>query len=739
MHQLPSIPRQTPALPRWYRTNWIEFVFSKEIFEIYTQFYIPPLSLRLIKIFVVSILSLIFVSSGQQPVLAQSCQLYASPHQRFGVNVTRDGGVSIDDYDVRSLNAGWYHDYGQRLVPSHPSGMQYYQMIRSNITNFDTQIGPMVDANPGAVWLIGNEPDVWGQDGLTPVQYAVFYHNAYTFLKQRDPSSHVSAGGIVEPSVLRLRYLNMVLAEYQQRYGTPLPTDSWQIHVIILPENCDTWGAHLPPGLNAYASEGLPCASHDDHGNIEIFKKMVVDFRQWMKDHNYRNLPLIISEYGIMYSPYHGYSNERVRDYMYATFDYLLNTTNSSLGYPADSNRLVQEWSWFSLNYYEFDPITWNGLNGNLFDHDTRAMEFLGHAYMDYTKQRMLKNIDLMVTKLNITPEQPQQSQPLTLHAEFVNQGSIAAQDVVVRFWNGDPRTNGQLLGATVALPQVFPGCGDHTIGELVWTPAGGGDYTIFAELAAANAELESELTNNYLQQTINVPGAVATATPTATATATSQFTPTPMPVDTTNTPTPSATPTLVAGGDASVVVQPNQRGQIDYVSSQGLQIKVIIPAAAVDQSTLFVFTELDTPRSSPPDLAFAGYAFALNAYQNGLLIENFVFQNPITIVVTYPAHIVTGVSEEQILLYAFAPSQNRWSTDGITLLVRDAANRQLTVLAAHLTEFGLFAPSLTTPTPTATPTQLATPTPSLTPTPTATQAGPATMERRIYLPFAQR
>ena len=46
-------------------------------------------------------------------------------------------------------------------------------------TRFDT----WVRAYPGKAWLVGNEPNWSGQDGLTPEQYARMYHTYYSFIK----------------------------------------------------------------------------------------------------------------------------------------------------------------------------------------------------------------------------------------------------------------------------------------------------------------------------------------------------------------------------------------------------------------------------------------------------------------------------------------------------------------------------------------------------------------------------
>lgn len=511
-------------------------------------------------------LGLLLVIHAFTTALAQSCPLYASPHQRIGFNVAPDNGLDINDYDAAILGGGWYHNYGYRKTPYRPGGIGYHQMVRSKIdtTKLPALLGPVVDANPGALWILGNEPDRDGQDGLTAAQYAVFYHTVYTFLKARDPSSRIAIGGVVQPTPLRLRYLDLVLSEYQQRYGVPMPVEIWDIHNFILPENC-YWGASIPPGLEAYQSEGKPCdTTLNEHGNITIFKQQIRAFRQWMKDRGLRNHPLIVSEYGILLSKYHGYDYTRVRNFMTASFDYMLNETDSELGYPADDNRLVQEFAWFSLNFWEFDINTYFGLNGNLFDHDSRQIMPLGRDFAGYTNKVTVRTIDLAATDLQVTPNTANRGEPIQLQTAFVNRDGLTAEDVTVNFWLGDPRAGGQLLGASAPLPQLPPGCQQPATGAFTWTPLTGGHYTLFAELTANNLALEKDLSNNYLSQAVVVvpieetatatvtPAETPTATITPTATGTGAAVATATATPTFIVPTATATPTLVQTAPAT-------------------------------------------------------------------------------------------------------------------------------------------------------------------------------------------
>ena len=94
----------------------------------------------------------------------------------------------------------------------------------------------MVDSHPGSLWLVGNEPDCIWQDNVLPGDYAHVYHQIYTAIKGRDPTALVSPGGIVQPTPLRLQWLDRVLPEYRDVNGVQMPVDVWNIHNAILRE-----------------------------------------------------------------------------------------------------------------------------------------------------------------------------------------------------------------------------------------------------------------------------------------------------------------------------------------------------------------------------------------------------------------------------------------------------------------------------------------------------------------------
>lgn len=304
---------------------------------------------------------------------------FAGERWRFGVGIARS---SDKDYDnLGELEAGWYLNWNVDPHPQRPAGTEFAQMVRVSEQGFrpDRQtIAAAVAANPGALWLIGNEPDVRWQDNTTPETYAGLYHQLYTFLKAQDPACRVAVAGISQPTPLRLTYLEQILAAYEQQFGSPMPVDVWNVHAFILREERNSWGVDIPPGLSA--GQGM-LYDVQDHDDLSILKAQIEDFRRWMRDHGQRNKPLIVSEYGILMPEYYDFSAERVQRFMTATFDYFLTATDAELGYPDDGNRLVQRWAWYSLSDTLYPT-------GNLVDAERGTLTPLGRTYAGYAAGR---------------------------------------------------------------------------------------------------------------------------------------------------------------------------------------------------------------------------------------------------------------------------------------------------------------------------------------------------------------
>ncbi len=432
--------------------------------------------------------------------LAALCPLFPAEHDRFGINVAILYGKDIDDYATQPLNLGWYIDYSTRTAPSEPHGAQFWQLMYAsgNYPVDEMRIGALVEANPGAVWVLGNEPDrVLLQDSKTPTEYARFYHDAYTVIKAYDPYARVATAGIVQPTPIRLRYLDAVLAEYKRLYHRPMPVDIWTVHNFILREVEDEWGAEIPPGMEAYAAEGKRYTVID-HGRMDIFQQQIRDFRAWMARQGYRNKPLVVTEYGILMPKEYGFDEEVVQKFMLESFDFMRNTRDADVGYPLDDHRLVQGWGWFSLNDKEFDMKTFVGFNGNLFDHDNGVMSAFGQTFGAYTAPLTTRFADTKLAGVEVSPSYliEATTEVITLSVTLVNGGNLPSGAVDVTLWAGAPDDTGSRLG-TQTVQSVRSHCRERVslqfAYEVAALPAGRHDLALTLVPAGAGGPTTSE------------------------------------------------------------------------------------------------------------------------------------------------------------------------------------------------------------------------------------------------------
>jgi uncharacterized repeat protein (TIGR02543 family) len=127
------------------------------------------------------------------------------------------------------------------------------------------------------------------------------------------------------------------------------------------------------------------------------------------------------------------------------------------------------------------------------------------------------------------------------------------------------------------------------------------------------------------------------------------------------------------------------------YTDTQGLTTTVEIPGGAVTETVTLVCAPHPTPtRPISPSMRFAGHAFDLDVYLNGVIQPGYRFNAPITITIQYSDEDVVGLDEGGLMLH-------HW--DGVTW--RDAAcgagyerhpgENWLSVEICHLTGFALL------------------------------------------------
>jgi hypothetical protein len=290
---------------------------------------------------------------------------------RFGFGMARSADPARW---APALGAGWYLDWSASPGRS-GRGVEYWPMVRVSpgcTRPTPEEAARLARQNPGQTWIIGNEPDVIWQDNLTPEEYAEAYHEFGTAIRAADPRAKLAVAGVSQPTALRLAYLDRVLEAYEAAYGEPMPVDVWTVHNFVLREERGSWGTEIPPGFDNVRLGRL--CEVADHGRLDLFEQQLRNFRRWMALRGYRDTPLALTEYGILMPPEYGFPLNDVADYLQATLALLMEMKDPTTGYPADGNRLVQRWAWFSLSDTQFPT-------GDLASLDASRLTIIGQAY----------------------------------------------------------------------------------------------------------------------------------------------------------------------------------------------------------------------------------------------------------------------------------------------------------------------------------------------------------------------
>lgn len=145
------------------------------------------------------------------------------------------------------------------------------------------------------------------------------------------------------------------------------------------------------------------------------------------------------------------------------------------------------------------------------------------------------------------------------------------------------------------------------------------------------------------------------------------------------------------------VSVDPSSSGvtQLTYTADNGGSIAIIFPNNAVDAATDMVYTPMLTPTQELDSHAFAGWAFALNAFRGDSPVEELAFTQPVTVTIYYMDEDVAESGEDQMKLY-YLDEQSAWADVATTCnpastYTRDTATNRLSVNICHLSDYGAF------------------------------------------------
>ncbi len=297
---------------------------------------------------------------------------YEPPQQeilRFGITLPYLSGNYVEL--VNQINAkavlDWRKDDKNEWKKD---SIDYLHVIRVDDQSFGNgtlleTLPNLIANNIGEVWIIGNEPDRDIQDGITPEVYAQRFYEIAIRIRHLDPSAKIGFGSVVQPTPIRIRYLEralnyMTYLSCGNREAALDLIDIWSIHAFILNER-GSWGASIPVGFNCpiecFEVEGEECpeycelavniTDYSDTYSIDIFAQRIIEFRNWMTKINEQSKPLWITEYGSLFpdweiictpypeicdNPFNGWPEEiDTNEFMLDTFDFLLTSSDFNL------------------------------------------------------------------------------------------------------------------------------------------------------------------------------------------------------------------------------------------------------------------------------------------------------------------------------------------------------------------------------------------------------------------------
>jgi hypothetical protein len=179
----------------------------------------------------------VFPAAATQPTSAG----IATGADRFGVAANGDPTAALGP-----LGLSWFYRYGQTTpdVASHRVAQISLRPGQASITRVPVAtLSAAARANPGGYWLIGNEPNVPGQDNVSPADYVAELKYYADAIKGADPSAR-----LVGPNVLNWDFtcsgcagitaghawVDQFRTAWASQYGGSPPLDVWGIHAYTI-------------------------------------------------------------------------------------------------------------------------------------------------------------------------------------------------------------------------------------------------------------------------------------------------------------------------------------------------------------------------------------------------------------------------------------------------------------------------------------------------------------------------
>lgn len=118
------------------------------------------------------------------------------------------------------------------------------------------------------------------------------------------------------------------------------------------------------------------------------------------------------------------------------------------------------------------------------------------------------------------------------------------------------------------------------------------------------------------------------------------------------------------------------------------------VPAGAVTETLQLIYTPMNAPSENPPQgFIFAGRAFNLSAYRNGIYVTGFTFESPVSVTLYYSDEDVEDLDVRTLTLQKWNETAGEWIDALCPGYSYDRSTpNKLVVPICCLSQFGLFA-----------------------------------------------
>ena len=353
----------------------------------------------LISLFVIFLLTIPFGLPSLVLADATQCKPISAPYtmkDRFGLS-----GNDGDNPAIAELGVSWYLNWG--YTPDNSSSLiEYLPMVLhtqgedfASYDAFKSAIMAVKTNRPEAygnctTWLIGNEVGLsvtGGGEIYPPEKYAEYFKKYADWISQLgtelgvtyklaagsvitrpDIELHVESRTIpedVRPKKTKINgslYMEKALKIYKIKYNTKMPVDVFQLHPYMFDGKIDF--------------------------KINMFKQSVTSFRTMLQKQGYKDKEVWITEWGNLVDDPNKKNDTTFADsikIMNEGIPWLTRVNSGTDGMPADGNKLIQRWGWFTFKYLKDTPndpnYLWQHKYTYMFDPTTQQLNNLGLNY----------------------------------------------------------------------------------------------------------------------------------------------------------------------------------------------------------------------------------------------------------------------------------------------------------------------------------------------------------------------